>query len=67
MKDFIENILRYARFLISIVLGVVFFAIKPLAALMQRPVTAIALVTALVGSFISLTLVLRAMLGLDAL
>lgn len=67
MKNFVENILRYGRFLISIVLGVVLFSIKPLLSLMQRPITAIALIIALVSSFISLTLVLRAMLGLDAL
>jgi hypothetical protein len=65
MKDFLENVGRYPRYLITIVLGLVFFALKPLIPFFKQPVTAIALITAFIGSFIGLSLILRGMLGLD--
>jgi hypothetical protein len=65
MKDFFINVLRYFKYFITIVLGILTFAISPLVPLMKRPVTAIALIIAVVSAFIGLTLILRGMLGLD--
>lgn len=65
MKDFLENVLRYPKFLALITAGVLSVALKPLFDLWQRPVTAIALVVGSVSSLVGLSLVLRAMLGLD--
>jgi hypothetical protein len=65
MKSFILNLLRYPKFLALITGGVLSIVIAPMLPLLQKPVTAIATITALVSGFIGLSLVLRAMLGLD--
>jgi membrane protein insertase Oxa1/YidC/SpoIIIJ len=66
MKEFFENVFRYPRYLISFSLGILYNAFQPLAALMQRPTTAVALMGAVVAGFLFLTFTLRAMLGLNA-
>ncbi|PZU97297.1 MAG: DUF751 domain-containing protein [Pseudanabaena sp.] len=65
MKSFILNLLRYPKFLALIIGGVLSIVIAPMLPLLQKPVTAIATITALVSGFIGVSLVLRAMLGLD--
>jgi hypothetical protein len=66
MKNFIQNLLRYPKFLALITGGVLSVVIAPLIPLLKKPVTAIAMITVLVSGFIGVSLVLRAMLGLDA-
>lgn len=64
-EGFWENVSRYPRYLISFSLGVfysVFLFFKPL---LQRPVTAIALLGIVVGGFLFVSFTLRAMLGLN--
>ncbi len=65
MKNFILNLLRYPKFLVLIIGGVLSVVIAPIIPLLQKPVTAIAMITAIVSGFIGVSLVLRAMLGLD--
>lgn len=65
MQDFINNISRYPRFLITVCLGIFFFLFERLKPLLDRPATAIALVTLIVATFVFLTFTLRAMLGLS--
>jgi hypothetical protein len=67
MKDFFNNILRYPKFLALITAGVLSYLIQPIVPLLKRPITAIALLIALGSGFVGVSLVLRAMLGLDAL
>jgi len=62
---FWENISRYPRYFVTIIFGVLLSAIAPLVPLFNRPITAIALVSLLVGLFVLVTLTLRAMLGLS--
>ncbi len=62
---FWDNISRYPRYFITILLGVVLNAFAPLAPLFQRPATAIALVSLLVGFITFVVFTLRAMLGLS--
>lgn len=64
MQEFFANVFRYPRYLISFSLGVFFNAIEPLLPLLKRPPTAIALIGAVIASFIGLTFTLKAMLGL---
>jgi hypothetical protein len=61
---FWENISRYPRYFITIILGIFFFAFGWLKPLLQRPVTAIALIIFLLAGMAFLALTLRAMLGL---
>ena len=61
MKDFFINVTRYPRYLIAFTLGVMNSVAEPLAQRRSNPVTAIALVGALVSGFLSLSFVLRAM------
>jgi hypothetical protein len=65
MKNFILNLLRYPKFLAIIIGGVLSIVIAPIISLFKSPITAIATLTALVSGFIGVSLVLRAMLGID--
>ena len=62
---FWDNVFRYPRYLISIVLGLFLNTFAPLMPLLKRPVTLIALVGLFVSSLVFLTFTLRAMLGLS--
>jgi membrane protein insertase Oxa1/YidC/SpoIIIJ len=64
MQDFIQNISRYPRYMISLVAGVFWNFFEPMVPMLRRPTTAIALIGALISSLIFLTLTLKAMLGL---
>lgn len=66
MNDLLKTISRWPTFVIGFLLGVVLNALKPLAPLMKRPTTAIALIGVLVGVFMFFTFTLRAMLGFSA-
>ena len=61
MKDFFLNVTRYPRYLVAFTLGVMNSVAEPLARRRSNPVTAVALIGALISGFISLSLVLRAM------
>jgi len=63
MKDFLLNVTRYPRYLIAFSLGVINSVVEPLAARRSNPITAVALVGALVSGMLSLSLVLRAMVS----
>ncbi|MEL6552420.1 MAG: DUF751 family protein [Cyanobacteria bacterium J06621_11] len=64
MQEFFGNVSRYPRYLISFSLGVFYNAVEPLLPLLKKPSTAIALISAVVASFIGLTFTLQAMLGI---
>ncbi|MEA5575543.1 DUF751 family protein [Anabaena sp. UHCC 0451] len=64
---FWDNVFRYPRYLITIVLGLFLNTFEPLRPLLKRPVTLIALVGLFAGSLFFLTLTLRAMLGLSTI
>lgn len=61
MKEFLINLSRYPRFLIGLMLGVMNSVAEPLARRRSNPITAVALIGALVSGLISLNLILRAM------
>ena len=61
MREFFLNVTRYPRYLITFTLGVLASVAEPLARRRSNPVTAVARGGALISGFISLTLVLRAM------
>ena len=61
MREFFLNVTRYPRYLVAFTLGVMNSVFEPLARRRSNPVTAIALVGAVISGLISLTLMLRAM------
>ena len=61
MGEFFSNVSRYPKYLITIILGVFTAALDPLIRRSSNPVTAIALVGALISGIITIILVLRAM------
>ncbi|QNJ07142.1 hypothetical protein SynMEDNS5_02453 [Synechococcus sp. MEDNS5] len=63
MREFFVNVTRYPRYLIAFSLGVLNSVAEPLARRRSNPVTAVALIGALISGFISLGLVLRAMVS----
>ena len=65
MQDFFQNVERYPRYMISLI-AVIFWAFfEKLLPFFKNPVTAIALIGFLVGTFVFLYLTLEAMLGLN--
>jgi uncharacterized membrane protein YvlD (DUF360 family) len=65
MEGFLKTISKYPAFVAGTILGVLLFALKPLAHFLKHPVTAIALVGAFVSGFAFITFTLRAMFGLS--
>ena len=63
MREFLINVTRYPRYLIAFSLGVINSVVEPLARRRSNPITAVALVGALISGFLSLGLVLRAMVS----
>jgi Protein of unknown function (DUF751) len=65
MKEFLDNLSRFPKFLAIISLGVLSSFFAPVVPLLKRPISAIALVVLLVAGFMALSFTLRAMLGYD--
>ena len=63
MREFFVNVTRYPRYLIAFGLGVLNSVAEPLARRRSNPVTAVALIGALISGAISMALVLRAMVN----
>ena len=61
MGEFFANVLRYPKYLITIILGVFASAFEPLVKRSRNPITAIALIGALISGVITLSLVVKAM------
>ncbi|MFN6570890.1 hypothetical protein A6770_20615 [Nostoc minutum NIES-26] len=64
---FWNNVFRYPRYFVTVLLGVFLNTIAPLMPLLKRPVTLIALLGLFVGSLVFVTFTLRAMLGLSTI
>ena len=63
MREFFVNVTRYPRYLVAFTLGVINSVFEPLARRRSNPLTAVALIGALISGFITLSLVLRAMVS----
>ena len=63
MREFFLNVTRYPRYLVPFTLGVMNSVAEPLAQRRSNPVTAVAMIGALISGFISLSFVLRAMVN----
>lgn len=63
MKEFFLNVIRYPRYLIAFSLGILQTLVEPLARRRSNPITAVALVGALISGLLSLGLVLHAMVA----
>ena len=61
MGEFFSNVLRYPKYLITIVLGVFASFLDPLVKRSKNPITAVSLIGALISGGVTLALVLRAM------
>ena len=61
MGEFFSNVSRYPKYLISIVLGVFASAISPLIKRGSNPITAIALIGALLSGLLTIIFLLKAM------
>ena len=66
MREFFVNVTRYPRYLIAFGLGFLNSVAQPLVQRLSNPVTAVALIGALISGFITLVLVLRAMVTTTA-
>ncbi len=66
MQEFFENVLRYPRYMISLILGIFISVFEWTKPLFRNPFSATATVGILLGGFAFLYFTLRAMLGLNA-
>jgi hypothetical protein len=66
MKDLLENLSRYPRFLLGLSLGIFLAFLNNFAPLFKNPITATAVIGMFVGILAFMFFTLRAMLGLDA-
>ncbi|MDZ8187127.1 MAG: DUF751 family protein [Nostoc sp. ChiSLP02] len=64
---FWDNVFRYPRYFVTVLLGVFLNTFAPLVPLLKRPITLIALLGLFIGSLVFVTLTLRAMLGLSTI
>ena len=64
---FWDNVFRYPRYLVSIVLGIFLKTLEPLFPLLKRPVALIAILGLFIGGLFFVTLTVRAMLGLNTI
>ena len=65
MDGFWENVLRYPRYMVSLILGIFIFAWEKVKPLFLNPVTATALFGVIIGGFFFVYFTLKAMLGLN--
>jgi hypothetical protein len=63
MREFLQNVIRYPRYLVAFSLGILQTLVQPLLGRGLHPVTAVALVGALGSGLLCLLLVLRAMVA----
>ncbi|MBW4612191.1 MAG: DUF751 family protein [Desmonostoc vinosum HA7617-LM4] len=64
---FWDNVFRYPRYFVTVLLGVLVNTFAPLMPLFKRPITLIAMLGLFVGSLVFVALTLRAMLGLSTI
>lgn len=64
MKEFLENLSRYPRFLLGLILGIFLAYVEKFKPLLQNPITAIALLGGVMGVLAFFFFTLRRMLGL---
>lgn len=62
-----ENIVRYAQYFFSVMLGTGYVMLKPFAQLLRNPVTGVLVVGAAVGLVVFVKTTVNAMLGTDDL
>ena len=61
MGEFFSNVSRYPKYLITIVLGVFAASVEPLVRRSKNPITAIALVGALISGCMTLFFIVKGM------
>jgi len=61
MGEFFANVSRYPKYLITIILGVLTASVEPLIRRSSNPITAVALIGALISGLITLVLIVHAM------
>ena len=61
MGEFFTNVLRYPKYLITIILGIFAAFFEPLIQRGRNPVTAISLIGALISGSLTLFFIIRAM------
>ena len=65
MDGFWENVLRYPRYMVSLILGIFVFLWEQIQPLFKNPLTATALLGIIIGGFCFLYFTLKAMLGIS--
>ena len=61
MGEFFSNVARYPKYLITIILGVFAASLQPLVRRATNPITAIALVGALISGLMTLIFIVKGM------
>ena len=62
-EEFWGNLARYGRYFITVLLGTAYTALKPIGGLLRRPVSALVVLSLLVGLYFFVSATLNGMLG----
>lgn len=64
-ENFWDNVSRYPRYMISLILGIFFALFEKIKPLLENPVTRVAIIGLVIGTFGFVYFTLKGMLGLS--
>nr|YP_010925858.1 hypothetical protein RMC01_pgp067 [Neoporphyra seriata]WKD84090.1 hypothetical protein [Neoporphyra seriata] len=65
MNSFWNNILKFPRFLVSVIFGLVLIIISPFFVLLKKPLTSFFFITSLTGLIAILAITIKKMLNIE--
>nr|YP_010338399.1 hypothetical protein MW410_pgp031 [Bangia atropurpurea]UNJ18349.1 hypothetical protein [Bangia atropurpurea] len=65
MNEFWDNVLKFPRFLINVILGLILTIISPFFVLFRKPLTSFFLLTSLAGLLAILAVTIQKMLNIE--
>lgn len=65
MSKFWNNVLKFPRFLVSVILGLVLIIISPFFVLLKKPLTSFFFITSLTGLMAILAVTIQKMLNIE--
>ncbi|ASN78801.1 Ycf33 (chloroplast) [Porphyra umbilicalis] len=65
MSQFWDNIVKFPRFLISVILGLILTIISPFFVLFRKPVTSFFFIISFTGLLVILTAIIQKMLNIE--
>nr|YP_537011.1 hypothetical chloroplast protein 33 [Neopyropia yezoensis]Q1XDF7.1 RecName: Full=Uncharacterized protein ycf33 [Neopyropia yezoensis]AGH27657.1 hypothetical chloroplast protein 33 [Neopyropia yezoensis]QFZ66993.1 Ycf33 [Neopyropia yezoensis]WKD83488.1 hypothetical protein [Neopyropia yezoensis]BAE92454.1 unnamed protein product [Neopyropia yezoensis] len=65
MNKFWDNVLRFPRFLVSVILGLILIIISPFFVLLKKPLTSFFFIISLAGLITVLAIIIQKMINIE--